>query len=142
MTHAERVLLDTHIWLWLAFGTTGVLRTPVLQAIEHAGQSGGVLVSIVSIWEISLLHAHGRIVLPLPIRDWIALALARPEIKLGGLNRPATVIDSVNLPEDLNNDPADRFLIATARAQRAVLITRDERIIAYAGTGNVNVIAA
>lgn len=88
------------------------------------------------------MEAHGRIVLPLPVRDWIALALDRPEIKLVGLNRPATVIDSVNLPGDLHSDPADRFLIATARAQRAALVTRDQRIIACADAGHVNVIAA
>ena len=137
-----RVLLDTHVWLWLANGTAGVLRAPVLETVEHAGRSGGVLVSIVSIWEIALLEARQRIVLPLPIRDWVALALARPEIKLVGLNRPATVLDSVDLPGELHSDPADRFLIATARAQRATLITRDERIIAYANGGHVKVIAA
>jgi PIN domain nuclease of toxin-antitoxin system len=142
MTRTGRVLLDTHVWLCLASGTAGVLRAPVLQAIEHAGQSGGVLVSIVSIWEIALLESHRRIVLPLPVRDWVALALARPEIKLVGLNRPATVIDSVNLPGELRGEPADRFLIATARAQRATLITRDKRIVTYADMRHVNVIAA
>ncbi len=141
MAH-ERLLLDTHVWLWLALGTRRKIRPTVLRAIEEAGQSVGVLVSIVSVWEIALLEARRRIVLPLPLRDWVALALSRPEIKLLDLGPPATVIDSVALPGELHDDPADRFLIATARARRAALVTRDERIIEYGKAGHVKVVAA
>ena len=142
MSDTPRLLLDTHIWLWVALGTTRKIRSSVLESIEDAAKASGVLVSIVSIWEIALLVARERLFLPLPLHEWIALALARPQIKLVGLSRPATVIDSVNLPGEFHTDPADRFLIATARAQRAVLVTRDEKIIKYSATGHVNVMAA
>lgn len=67
------------------------------------------------------LVARERVVLPLPINDWVALALARPDIRLIGLARAATVIDSVYLPGEIHGDPADRFLIATARSRRMML---------------------
>jgi PIN domain nuclease of toxin-antitoxin system len=140
VSHPERVLLDTHVWLWLALGSAGKIAPTVLKALEEAARSGGLLVSIVSVWELALLVARERVVLPLPLNEWVELALSRPEIRLVGLSRPNTVIDSVNLPGEIHADPADRFLIATARSRRAMLATHDERIIAYGHSGHVKVL--
>jgi PIN domain nuclease of toxin-antitoxin system len=136
----ERLLLDTHVWLWLALGTAGKIPPAALKVIEEIARSGGLMVSIISIWELALLVARERVVLPLPLNDWVGLALSRPEIRLLGLSRPNTVIDSVNLPGELHADPADRFLIATARNRRATLATHDDRIIAYGQLGHVKVL--
>ncbi|HEX9771894.1 MAG TPA: type II toxin-antitoxin system VapC family toxin [Steroidobacteraceae bacterium] len=137
----DRFLLDTHVWLWLALGTPKKIAPATLRLIEESARSVGLLVSIISVWEIALLEARHRIVLPLPLRDWVDLALDRPEIRLVGLNRPGTVIDGVKLPGEFHSDPADRFLIATARARRAALVTHDERIIEYGRAGHVRVLA-
>ncbi len=40
-------------------------------------------------------------------------------------------LKSVNLPQPLHNDPADRIIIATAISEGASLITKDDRIINY-----------
>ena len=45
------------------------------------------------------------------------------------------------LPGDVHADPADRFLIATARDHRLPLLTSDRRIIDYAAQGFLDVIA-
>jgi len=129
------------VWLWLALGTHKKFSSAALNAIEEAGKSAGLLVSIISVWEIALLQARQRIVLPLPVNEWFVFALSRPEIKLIGLGRPSAVVDSVNLPGELHGDPVDRFLIATARAHRAVLVTRDEKIIEYGKAVHVKVMA-
>ncbi|MGH8265849.1 MAG: VapC toxin family PIN domain ribonuclease, partial [Steroidobacteraceae bacterium] len=71
---------------------------------------------------------------------WVALALSRPEIRLVGLTQPNTVLDSVTLPGEIHADPADRFLIATARNRRATLVTHDDGIIAYGQSGHVKVL--
>jgi PIN domain nuclease of toxin-antitoxin system len=140
VSRPERLLLDTHVWLWLSLGTPKKIPTAILQVLEEAGKSNGLMVSIVSIWELALLVARDRIVLPLPLSDWVALSLSRPEIRLVGLTRPATAIDSVYLPGEIHADPADRFLIATARSQRARLATHDEKIIAYGRAGHIKVL--
>jgi PIN domain nuclease of toxin-antitoxin system len=140
MSRPERVLLDTHVWLWLALGVPKKIPPAVLLVLERTGRANGLMVSIVSIWELALLVARKRVVLPLPINDWVALALTRPDIRLVGLSRPATVIDSVFLPGDVQGDPADRFLIATARSRRVKLATHDEKIIAYGRAGHVKVL--
>ncbi|HEY0767527.1 MAG TPA: type II toxin-antitoxin system VapC family toxin [Steroidobacteraceae bacterium] len=140
MSRPERLLLDTHVWLWFALGTAKKIAPAALKTLEDTAKSRGLMVSIVSIWELALLVARERIVLPLPLNDWVALALSRPEIKLVGLSQPNTVIDSVNLPGEIHADPADRFLIATARNRRATLATHDDRIIAYGQSGHVRVL--
>jgi PIN domain nuclease of toxin-antitoxin system len=140
VTQPVRLLLDTHVWLWLALGTSGKIAPAPLKALEETARSSGLMVSIISIWELALLVARERVILPLPLNDWVGLALSRPEIRLVGLSRPNTVIDSVNLPGELHADPADRFLIATARNRRATLATRDDRIIAYGQLGHVKVL--
>ena len=140
MSRQERLLLDTHVWLWLSLGTPKKIPPAALRILEETAQSSGLMVSIISISELALLVARGRIVLPLPLNDWVPLALSRPEIKLIGLTRPNTVIDSVNLPGEIHGDPADRFLIATARSRRATFATHDEKIIAYGRAGHVKVL--
>ena len=51
-------------------------------------------------------------------------------------------IESCDLPGDFHTDRADRFLVATARLDNAVLVTRDERILLYAKSGHVRAMAA
>jgi PIN domain nuclease of toxin-antitoxin system len=137
-----RLLLDTHVWLWLTFAVPGKVRPQAREAVEAVARSGQVLISIASVWEIALLEARRRIILPLPVRAWLVEALAYPGIALIGLVEPGVVIDSVSLPTTFPGDPVDRFLVATARALGATLVTRDERILAFAETGQVQAMAA
>ena len=140
MSRPEPLLLDTHVWLWFALGTARKIAPAALKILEDTARSTGLMVSIVSIWELALLVARDRVVLPLPLHDWVAIALSRPQFKLIGLTQPNTVIDSVNLPGGIHADPADRFLIATARNRSATLATHDDRIIAYGQSGHVKVL--
>ena len=135
----SHLLLDTHIWLWFALGLRTRLGASSIKLIE---QSESIQVSIISVWEIALLENKGRVVLPLPISEWISQALAPPTVQLVGLEHPLVVIDSCRLPGRFHADPADRFLVATARATGATLMTRDEKIIEYGTQGHVKVMAA
>ncbi|OGS91608.1 MAG: hypothetical protein A2X75_04585 [Gallionellales bacterium GWE2_58_10] len=135
------MLLDTHIWLWLACGVRGKISPATVRAIERAGQRRTLFVSIISVWEIALLESKRRIALPMPTQKWVARALDNPEIKLIGLDAPEIALDSCNLPEKFHADPADRFLVATARARNATLVTADQRILDYSKLGHVKTLA-
>jgi len=135
------LLLDTHTWLWLACGAQGKIRPAVLRTIEQAGQRHTLFVSIISVWEIALLESKRRIALPMPTQKWITRALDNSEIKLIGLDEPEIVLDSCHLPEAFHADPADRFLVATARAKNATLVTADQRILDYSKLGHVKALA-
>ena len=135
------LLLDTHIWLWLACGIPGKIGPGTLRTIEQAGKRRTLFVSIISVWEIALLESKRRIALPMPTQKWIARALDNPEIKLIGLDEPEIALDSCHLPEEFHADPADRFLVATARARNAILVTADQRILNYSKLGHVKTLA-
>jgi PIN domain nuclease of toxin-antitoxin system len=46
-------------------------------------------------------------------------------------------LDVGTLPGELHNDPADRLIVATARAMRVPIVTRDAPILRYAAAGYV-----
>jgi PIN domain nuclease of toxin-antitoxin system len=128
------LLLDTHVWLWYAEGVADRLRPSSVRRLEEARLGDGLVVSAISVWEIGMHAARGRIQLAVPLRDWVERALAAPGIRLAPLDA-AVAAESTLLPGGPRGDPADRFLIATARTQGVALATRDEGILAYAKQG-------
>jgi PIN domain nuclease of toxin-antitoxin system len=133
------LLLDTHVWLWYAEGVTERLRPASVKKLDEARQGDGLIVSAISVWEIGLYAARGRIQLAVPLRDWVERALGVPGIRLAPLDA-AVAAESTLLPGQPHGDPADRFLIATARTHGVVLATRDERILDYAKSGFLRVV--
>jgi PIN domain nuclease of toxin-antitoxin system len=133
------LLLDTHIWLWYAEGTSDRLPPTSVKKLDAARTGDGLLVSAISVWEIGALSAKGRIQLSIPLRDWIERALTAPGIHLAPLDAAAAA-ESTMLPGKPHGDPADRFLIATARTQSVALATRDEQIIEYGKLGFLRVV--
>ena len=77
-----------------------------------------------------MLVARRRIALDREVADWVALALALPNLELVSLD-PAIAIRSTQLPGEFHADPADRIIVATALERSAVLITPDRQIRAY-----------
>jgi len=133
------LLLDTHIWLWYAEGDGERLRAASVRKLDDARKSDGLVVSAISVWEIGMHAARGRIQLAVPLRDWVERALSVPGIRLAPLDA-AVAAESTLLPVEPHADPADRFLIATARTQGLALATRDERILEYAKSGYLRVV--
>ncbi len=139
---ATGLLLDTCAAIWLANGNP--LPNDVTTAIVGAVLADGVFVSPVSAWEVGMLSKprSGRPALqflPDP-KTWFANLMAKTNFHLATLT-PDIGVDAAYLPGNLHQDPADRLLIATARQMRLPLVTRDTRIIAYAGCGHVQVIS-
>ena len=133
------LLLDTHIWLWFAEGNSTRLPPASVRKLDDARKEDGLLVSAISVWEIGVLHARGRVQLSAPLRDWVNNALAPAGISLLPLDA-AIASESTLLPGEPHGDPADRFLIAAARTKGVILATHDERIIDYGKAGYVQVL--
>ncbi len=123
------ILLDTHVLLWLdrddpALGPTSRER------IGAAWSSGSLAVSAISFWEVTMLAARSRIYLhqsPGSWRlDWLRAGLV--EIPLDG----APALAAAEL-EAYHVDPADRFIVATALARGATLVTADRAILDWPG---------
>jgi len=135
------LLLDTHCWLWAQLGLTKQLRPSALTAVRAAESAGSLRLSVISVWELAMLAKRGRVSVPMAVGIWVQEALRKPGISLEPITAEIA-IESVHLPGDLHGDPADRFLVATARVLGATLLTKDARIISYSRHRHVRVLAA
>lgn len=129
-----RLLLDTHVWIWLMEGAARELGPDTLEEIQKASERAMVLVSPISVWEVGMLEAKGRIRFAMEPAVWVRRGLAAPGLRLAELT-PEVALASTRLPGPVHGDPADRMLIATARHLGATLVTRDDAILAYAAEG-------
>ena len=135
------LLLDTHVWVWTMEGDRTALSAPAAEEIEAAGRAGRLLISAISVWEVSMLEAKGRISLSIPLDAWVQAALRAPGSRLLDLS-PRIAIESARLPADPPGDSADRILMAGARVESARLVTCDRDILEYAGEGHLAVLDA
>ena len=126
-----RLLLDTHIALWLDSGDDR-LRAATRALIDLTWQGGGmILLSAVSVWEIALLVDTGRIDLDLPVDAWVTRFIGRPGVDAVPLTHRAAS-RSYHLHHFAQRDPADRLLIATAIELDCPLVTYDDRVATFA----------
>lgn len=118
------IALDTHVWFWL-INSPERLSDATAAAI---GETGSYIVPAVCCWELGMLAEKGRLRFPDGIRAWIRRALLDPGAIAVPLT-PAIATDAALLNGSaIGGDPADRMIYATARAERATLVTRDERL--------------
>lgn len=121
------VLLDTHVLLWWK-GDPRRLSRPARRAIEQADRP---LLSPISIWEISTLLRLGRIALDRDLFSWVQDVL-RTDIELADLTAPAAAEAGTWGATTFPGDPADRLIYATAKDLNVPLVTKDDRLHAYA----------
>jgi PIN domain nuclease of toxin-antitoxin system len=121
------ILLDTHVALWFAVGSDSLGRQTRRVAREAAAQSR-LVVSAISFWEIALLIAKRR------VRSLDSAGTTRRLILDAGVNEVLLSGEIAVLAaelEGLHADPADRFIMATAIANDATLVTADERLLRW-----------
>lgn len=120
------IVLDTHVWIWWVNGHVQ-LSSAANQVIEQAVLNRAIYISSISAWEVALLVKRGRLKLTTGVTDWIAKSERLPFVTFCPVdNRIAT--RSVVLPDEIQPDPADRIIIATALILGFPLVTKDERI--------------
>lgn len=139
ISDGELLLLDTHVWIWAAEANTARVGLDTIRVINGAARDGRLLVSAVSVWELALLVTRGRVTLTEPLETWIARRSGVGGHRFVSLTHD-DALASVLSPGDLLGDPADRFLIATARRLGARLVTADHKILAYGTAGEVRVL--
>ncbi len=122
------IVLDTHIWIWWVHGHAPLSAAHGKLIQEH--EESGLGVCAISCWEVAKLAEKNRLELPIPVDDWMRLALGYPGIMLLALE-PRIAVESTRLPDAFHNDPADQIIVATARLMDCPLVTSDERILDY-----------
>jgi len=135
------LLLDTHCWVWMQFGITSQFSLEGRAALDRAADENRLLLSVISVWEVALLESKRRLELWMDCAAWMEQALRTPGLTLAPLT-PEIAIQSTRLPGVLHGDPADRLIVATARAHGAMLMTKDRKLLAYGRAKHVRVISA
>lgn len=139
MAKTSDLLLDTCAAIWLAQGA--FMEPSALAAMKAANDDGRPLrLSLVTAWELGLLAKSGRAAMAAA-----PAAIFQSFLRLPGVQpQPLTadiLIDSSLLPGELHGDPADRIIIATARALDLTILTRDRHVLDYADKGYVRALA-
>ena len=119
-----RLLLDTHIWVWSALDREH-LCARVLDALEDPANE--LWLSPISLWEVLILCQKQRLILRPSPQSWITNTLDALPMREADVNYAiAQETARVELP---HRDPADRFLVATARVLELTLVTADDNLI-------------
>ncbi len=119
------LILDTHTLLWMDRNDRA-LGLVARQHIESAWRAGTVAVSAISFWEVAMLAERGRIKLPKSADHWRADWLQAGLVEIPVDGRIALLSCELS---DFHRDSADRFIVATAIAASAPLITADQKIL-------------
>jgi PIN domain nuclease of toxin-antitoxin system len=122
----KRYLADTHALLWFAAGATKRLGPRARRAFQTMGAGAvEILISVVTLWEVALLHDEGAIRLPFGFTAWCDGVEACAGLTIEPLLRGD--IDAARGLRALR-DPHDRLIAGTALRLGVPLITADRRI--------------
>ena len=135
MAKTNELLLDTCAAIWMA--QQAKMSPESVAAIDEAADLGVPLwLSLVTAWELGLLAKSGRAAMAAAPAAIFQTFLRLPGVQPQQLTADI-LIDSSLLPGEVHGDPADRIIIATARALDLTVVTRDRHILDYADKGYV-----
>lgn len=121
-----KLLLDTHVWLWMALAPQ---RLGADSRSMLADRGNTLFLSIASAWEIVIKDARGRLELPMDAPTYLRSRLARSGAEL--LNLSLDHVFALDSLPDRHRDPFDRVLAAQAKVEGMSLISADPRVLAY-----------
>ena len=125
-----RLLLDTHFALWWQTGDPRV-TDEVRQLVETADE---VLVSQVSLWELTIKAGLGKLRIELPVFVEQVEAMGFAWLPIDN----AHILRLADLPSfDDHRDPFDRLLVAQSMAEPLILLTVDGKLARYGSTVRV-----
>jgi PIN domain nuclease of toxin-antitoxin system len=125
MGSLEVILLDTHVAIWAVFDDDALGRN-CRRLIRRSSDQNELAVSAISFWEIALLIRKRRLRLADSAREARRLILSTGATELPLTGEIAILAGEL---EDLQADPADRFIAATAIIHNGTLITADQRLL-------------
>jgi PIN domain nuclease of toxin-antitoxin system len=119
-----KLLLDTHVWIWYLSGNERLSEK--LQTTIN-DDNNELWLSPISIWEALLLEEKGRIVLKPTPEEWVQNSLQKLNTKEAALSNEIAILSRQLKLE--HQDPADRFIAATAIHLNLILATVDNRLL-------------
>ena len=121
----NRVFCDTQALVFWALDRSR-LSPAAHRAIEAAAEQGTLACADISLWEIAMLCAKGRIAAPLGQGELLQDLVTALRLEVVAINPEIAVL--AQAPCFQHGDPADRLIGATARHHHAPLITSDAKL--------------
>lgn len=121
-----RLLLDTHILMWLVSNDA---RLASSLGAQLQAQGNNLLVSAVSAWEMSIKFYQGRLPSAAPLLGHFPGVAARLGAEVLNIT-PAHAIRAGGL-DWAHRDPFNRMLVAQALEEGLRLVTLDEHVTRY-----------
>jgi len=119
----QRILLDTHVWIWWYTGD----RRLGPDSVNLIKRSPEVRLSAASAWEMSIKRSLGKLVVPASLD-------IGAEVERDGFQELAVTIEHARalhaLPV-LHRDPFDRMIVAQAQVEGLAVLTADSAIAQY-----------
>jgi PIN domain nuclease of toxin-antitoxin system len=123
-----KLLLDTHIWLWSLLDPRRLTKR-VQGALRS--EKSELWLSPISLWELQVLVEKGRVEIETDVAEWLDEAARVAPMKEAPLTD--AVVRALSTIETPHQDPADRFLAATAAILDLQLVTSDEKLLGGKG---------
>jgi len=121
------ITIDTHIIVWDALKPEA-LSPKAKKAIDQANEKDGIIISEISFWEIAMLIKKRRLIIEVPYLEFIDLIKSSNNYLVKGIS-PEIADLSVDLPDEINPDPADRIICATSIVYNSPLVTADKNLL-------------
>ena len=128
------LLADTHVFHRWRVAPHKLTRPQQRELRRAVDQQTPVSISTITLWELALLAAHGRITFTNPMDAWLADMVSDPLIDVLPIT-PEIAAVGAQIGSGFHNDPADRIIVATARCHGLKLVTSDQRIRDWGGVG-------
>jgi PIN domain nuclease of toxin-antitoxin system len=123
-----KFLLDTHIWLWMVLEPAR-LQPRVARVLDKAENE--LWLSPIAVWELLVLIHKGRVRLNEDPVTWAQRSVEQLQLREAPLTFDVALeTHSLKLT---HGDPADRFMVASAKVFDLTLVTADEKLLAASG---------
>jgi PIN domain nuclease of toxin-antitoxin system len=126
MGNESVTVLDTHAAVWW-MSDPGKLSAKAKRTIQSAASSNSLVMSAASILEIATLVRRGRLQLIAELGEWLEDVQSLPELRIESITAEIAA-RAGSFDAEVQGDPVDRLIIATALLLDEPLVTADDRI--------------
>jgi PIN domain nuclease of toxin-antitoxin system len=119
----EMIVADTHIIIWDALSPEKLSQKAKATILEANGNDGIIFCDI-SLWEIAMLMNRNRVKVDVSYKEFINLLFSSNNYILQGIDPDIADLSS-KIFKNIENDPADKLIAATAVVKKAKLVTAD-----------------
>ena len=117
-----RLLLDTHVVLWLALNSPALSKVAARAIFNLENE---IFVSIASAWETAIKISIGKLHLSGGVSEFFRILNTNDFKILPLLDEHVKCVETLPF---LHSDPFDRIIVASALTERMCLVTADENI--------------